>query len=144
MGPGFSPARTPCRSGAQPVARLNYRVCPVRGTVWAVTAVYVASPLGFSEPGRHYRDSVLHPRLRAAGWEVLDPWEDETGVVAATLALPPGTARREALMRMSRTIAAHNRALLGAAQAVLALLDGPDADSGTAAEAGSAAPPRLP
>jgi len=50
----------------------------------------------------------------------------------------------EALVRMSRTIGERNRALLGAAHAVLALLDGPDADSGTAAEVGWAAAHRLP
>jgi hypothetical protein len=53
---------------------------PIARTVRAVfsvaqsglmTAVYVASPLRFSEPGRHYLTSVLHPRLSAAGWEVL-------------------------------------------------------------------------
>jgi nucleoside 2-deoxyribosyltransferase len=109
-----------------------------------VAAVYVASPLGFSEPGRHYLATVLHPRLSAAGWDVLDPWDDETGIVAATLALPPGASRMEALVRMSRAIGERNRALLAAADAVLAVLDGPDADSGTAAEVGWAAAHGVP
>jgi len=109
-----------------------------------VSSVYVASPLGFAEPGRHYLTHVLHPRLAAAGWSVLDPWEDETGAVAETFALPPGPARLEALVRMSRAIGARNRALLAAADAVLAVLDGPDADSGTAAEIGWAAAQRIP
>jgi nucleoside 2-deoxyribosyltransferase len=104
-----------------------------------MSAVYVASPLGFSEPGRHYLANVLHPRLSAAGWEVLDPWEDDTGAVAATLALPPGPGRLDALVEMSRAIGNRNRTLLAAADAVLAVLDGPDADSGTAAEIGWAA-----
>ena len=107
-------------------------------------AVYVASPLGFSEPGRHYLQAVLHPRLTAAGWSVLDPWEDPTGVVAETLALSAGPARREALVRMSRTIGERNRTLLAGAAAVLAVLDGPDVDSGTAAEVGWAAAHRIP
>jgi nucleoside 2-deoxyribosyltransferase len=101
--------------------------------------IYVASPLGFNEPGRHWAAEVLHPRLRAAGWEVLDPWVDETGAVAAALALPPGPARIEALREMNRTIGARNRRLLAEADAVLAVLDGPDVDSGTAAEIGWAA-----
>jgi nucleoside 2-deoxyribosyltransferase len=104
-----------------------------------MSAVYVASPLGFSEPGRHYLATVLHPRLRAGGWEILDPWEDATGTVAATLALPPGSGRLEALLEMSRAIGHRNRSMLAAADAVLAVLDGPDADSGTAAEIGWAA-----
>jgi nucleoside 2-deoxyribosyltransferase len=106
-------------------------------------AVYVASPLGFSEPGRHYLAEVLHPALTAAGWSVLDPWEDQAGVVAETLALPAGPARREALVRMSRTIGTRNRSLLAEAAAVLAVLDGPDVDSGTASEIGWAAAHRT-
>ena len=106
--------------------------------------VYVASPLGFSEPGRHYLAEVLHPRLAAAGWTVLDPWADQTGVVAETMALPAGPARREALIALSRTIGARNRSLLAEATAVLAVLDGPDVDSGTAAEIGWAAAHKLP
>ena len=101
--------------------------------------VYVASPLGFNEPGRHWAANVLHPRLVAAGWEVLDPWADQSGEVAATLARPPGQARIDALRAMSRTIGARNRRLLAEADAVLAVLDGPDVDSGTAAEIGWAA-----
>ena len=107
-------------------------------------AVYVASPLGFSDPGRHYLAEVLHPRLTAAGWTVLDPWADQTGLVAQTMALPAGQARHEALVRMSRTIGQRNRDLLAAADAVLAILDGPDADSGTSAEVGWAAAHKTP
>lgn len=110
----------------------------------AVSAVYVASPLGFSEPGRHYLTEVLHPRLTAAGWSVLDPWDDQTGLVAKTMAFPAGAARNEALIRMSRTIGERNRGLLAAADAVLAILDGPDVDSGTAAEVGWAAAHKTP
>jgi nucleoside 2-deoxyribosyltransferase len=76
-----------------------------------VAAVYVASPLGFSEPGRHD---------------------------------PAGPARREALVRMSRTIGERNRTLLAGAAAVPAVPDGPDVDSGTAAEVGWAAAHRIP
>ena len=106
--------------------------------------VYVASPLGFNEPGRHWAATVLHPRLAGAGWEVLDPWVDESGEIAATLALPPGPARVDALRVMSRGIGARNRRLLGVADAVLAVLDGPDVDSGTAAEIGWAAAHQTP
>jgi nucleoside 2-deoxyribosyltransferase len=107
-------------------------------------AVYLASPLGFSEPGRHYASTVLVPRLAAEGWEVLDPWQDEHGVVAAALALPPGPERLAALTRMNAAIGGRNRRLLGRARAVLAVLDGPDIDSGTAAEIGWAAAKRVP
>lgn len=107
-------------------------------------ALYLASPLGFAEPGRHYAATVLVPRLSAAGWRVLDPWEDETGIVAATMARPPGPERRAELARMSRVIGERNRRLLDEADVVLAVLDGPDVDSGTAAEIGWAAANRIP
>ena len=110
-----------------------------RGSGGVPREIYVASPLGFNEPGRHWAATVLHPRLAAAGWEVLDPWVDESGAIAATLELPPGPARVVALQEMSRTIGARNRRLLAEASAVLAVLDGPDVDSGTAAEVGWAA-----
>ncbi len=106
--------------------------------------LYVASPLGFNEPGRHYAATVLLPCLRSAGWEVLDPWLDETGVVAATLAMAPGPGRLAALGDMSAAIGARNRALIEQADAVLAVLDGPDVDSGTAAEVGWAAARGIP
>lgn len=106
--------------------------------------LYVASPLGFNEPGRHWAATVLHPRLAAAGWEVLDPWLDESGAVATTLALPPGPERIDALRAMSRAIGARNRRLLAEADAVLAVLDGPDVDSGTAGEIGWAAAHHTP
>jgi nucleoside 2-deoxyribosyltransferase len=116
------------------------------GTISSVPErrVYVASPLGFNEAGRHWAAEVLHPALVAAGWQVLDPWVDETGAIAAALAMPPGPARIEALRAMNRTIGARNRNLLYLATAVLAVLDGPDVDSGTAAEIGWAAARQLP
>jgi nucleoside 2-deoxyribosyltransferase len=107
-------------------------------------SVYVASPLGFTEAGRHWTAEVLHPALIAAGWAVLDPWLDEIGAMAAALALPPGPERIEALRATSRAIGERNRRLLAAAAAVLAVLDGPDVDSGTAAEIGWAAARRCP
>ena len=102
-------------------------------------ALYLASPLGFHEPGRHYLATVLLPRLADAGWQVLDPWVDEGGVVGAALATAPGPERLAALAEMSRIIGARNRRLLADATAVLAVLDGSDIDSGVAAEIGWAA-----
>ena len=107
-------------------------------------SLYLASPLGFSEPGRHYARTVLVPRLVAEGWDVLDPWQDEEGIVAATLALPNGPERLATLGRMNLAIGGRNRRLLGRATAVLAVLDGPDVDSGTAAEIGWAAAKGVP
>lgn len=102
-------------------------------------AVYLASPLGFDEPGRHYRRDVLLPALERTGWLLLDPWAPSASVqqLERALALPVGEADA-ALRSASEVIGRHNVELLDAADAVLAWLDGVDLDSGTAAEVGYA------
>jgi nucleoside 2-deoxyribosyltransferase len=86
---------------------------------------YVASPLGFSEPGRHYLDSVLLPALREVV-EVVDPWSfPSAGAVAGrSLALELGRRNAEAIDGCSLLVA---------------VLDGQEVDSGTASEVGYAA-----
>jgi nucleoside 2-deoxyribosyltransferase len=80
--------------------------------------VYVASPLGFSEATRAYNE-ILLAAVRGAGHEPLDPW--------ANAPVDP------------RAIGARNEHDIRSADAVLALLDGTDIDSGVAAEIGFAA-----
>ena len=110
-----------------------------RSPVTTVAPIYVASPLGFSEAGRHFYDGVLIPFLRGLGFEVLDPWASvDRDRVGAIQALPAGAARRQAWRELNHEIGAANRAALDAARAVVAVLDGPDVDSGTAAEIGYA------
>jgi uncharacterized protein (DUF952 family)/nucleoside 2-deoxyribosyltransferase len=92
--------------------------------------VYVASPLGFSEPGSRYLSEVLHPALLAAGFSVLDPWESGRLLIAAA-----GDAELSAI---NAELGAANAELIRRAAAILAVLDGPDVDSGTAAEIGYA------
>lgn len=101
--------------------------------------VYLASPLGFSQAGRHFYDSVLLPFVRGLGYDVLDPWAlANAGRIAAVEALPYGVERRDAWRRLNREIGAANRAAIDSAGAVVAVLDGVDVDSGTAAEIGYA------
>src|SRR5215510_12077282 len=65
--------------------------------VSARARIYMASPLGFSQAGRHFYNGVLIPLVRALGYEVLDPWAlTDAGKVAAVQALPYGPTRREA------------------------------------------------
>jgi nucleoside 2-deoxyribosyltransferase len=88
--------------------------------------VYVASPLGFSVPTRLFYETRLLPRLVEAGFAVLDPW-----------ALPPGASFNDPVDPM--VIGEKNASMIREADAVLAVLDGTDVDSGTAAEIGYAA-----
>jgi hypothetical protein len=83
--------------------------------------VFVSSGLGFTFPGRAFLSRTLHPMLTGNGFELLDQWASER-------AAQPDRS----------TVAASNVQLLLAADAVLAILDGPDIDSGTAAEIGFA------
>jgi nucleoside 2-deoxyribosyltransferase len=107
----------------------------IRGT----GRVYLASPLGFSEAGRHFLTAVLMPLVERLGYEVLDPWAlTDPRRIEAVQRMPYGPARREAWRTLNAEIGANNRAAIDRAQAVLAVLDGVDVDSGTAAEIGYA------
>lgn len=90
------------------------------------SSVYVASPLGFSVPTRLFYETRLLTDLAAAGFAILDPW-----------ALPPGADVHDPVDPM--VVGERNALMIQRADAVLAILDGSDVDSGTAAEVGFAA-----
>jgi len=103
-------------------------------------SIYVASPNGFTEPGRRYNAEVV-ASLRAAGYDVLDPWDLAPSIVeafVAALARPPGPERAEALARANAAVGRENEQAIRRASGLLAVLDGTDVDSGTAAEIGFA------
>jgi len=102
-------------------------------------SIYLASPLGFSEAGRHFSESVLVPFVTRLGYDVLDPWAlTDPARIAAVTGLPDGRERIEAWRKLNREIGATNRAAIDRAKGVIAVLDGVDVDSGTAAEIGYA------
>jgi nucleoside 2-deoxyribosyltransferase len=104
-------------------------------------AVYVASPLGFSAVGRLYYRQVLLPAIKAAGMTPLDPWAPKHARAAgltAALALPAGDDRIAKLSLANHAIGARNFELIRHADGLLAVVDGNDIDSGTAAEIGAA------
>jgi nucleoside 2-deoxyribosyltransferase len=101
--------------------------------------IYMASPLGFSQAGRHFHEKVLVPFVESLGFEVLDPWTlADPDRIAAVRALPYGPERRDAWRTLNHEIGATNRQAIDAAAGVVAVLDGVDVDSGTAAEIGYA------
>jgi nucleoside 2-deoxyribosyltransferase len=106
--------------------------------------IYVASPLGFTEAGRLYSEQVVLPALRAAALEPLDPWavEAEIADVFALDRHDPHRATR--LHETNRLVGRRNAELIRSAAGMLAILDGDDVDSGTAAEIGYAAALRCP
>jgi len=101
--------------------------------------IYMASPLGFSEAGRHFYGTVLVPFVAGLGYEVLDPWAlAEQAKIETVQRLPYGSEKREAWRKLNREIGATNRAAIDRADGLVAVLDGVDVDSGTAAEIGYA------
>jgi nucleoside 2-deoxyribosyltransferase len=93
---------------------------------------YIASPLGFTEAGRHYYRSVYLPALESVVIPV-DPWaligEDEIQD-----AHDRGEHREIAL-----EIGRRNAAAIRSCELLVAYLEGQESDSGTVAELGYAA-----
>jgi nucleoside 2-deoxyribosyltransferase len=86
----------------------------------------------------------LVARLDAIGFAVLNPWTLPTTTLALrdltdAMAITDPTARRDRLKAASMRIAAGNEEAIRQADLVVAVLDGTDVDSGTAAEIGFAA-----
>jgi nucleoside 2-deoxyribosyltransferase len=100
--------------------------------------VYLASPLGFAESTRDYLGRVVR-ELRADGHDVLDPWDSAPELaIDEAQELPFGPEGLERLRRANIAIGARNEAFIRSCDAVVAILDGPDVDSGTASEVGFA------
>lgn len=93
---------------------------------------YVASPLGFSEAGRRYYYETLIPALAQVVTPV-DPW-------ALTSDAEIAEARaRESLGELVRVMGRRNAEAIRGSTLLVAVLDGQELDSGTAAELGYAA-----
>jgi nucleoside 2-deoxyribosyltransferase len=104
-----------------------------------MSAIYVAGPLGFSEAGRSFYYGSMLPHLRGAGFEIFDPWKlTEAVKIDFVKRLPYGPAKRYAWERLNFEIASNNVVALNQCDGVVAVLDGSDVDSGTAAEIGYA------
>jgi nucleoside 2-deoxyribosyltransferase len=106
--------------------------------------IYVASPLGFTDAGRTYNDTVLLPAVRDAGFDPLDPWDVDSDVRAVFQLDRNDPAREQRLGEINRLVGQRNAEMIRTADGMLAMLDGSDVDSGTAAEIGYAAALRRP
>jgi nucleoside 2-deoxyribosyltransferase len=105
-----------------------------------VATAYIASPFGFSEATRGFYQQVLLTAVRSAGIEPLDPWADPAAPreFGDAFALPMGEERIGALRKINRRLGLANARMIDQADGLLAVLDGVDVDSGTAAELGYA------
>ena len=101
--------------------------------------IYVASPLGFSEAGNAFYRDTLIPLLQRLGHDVVDPWTlTDRQKLDAVSAMAYGPERRDAWRRLNAEIARANHDAIDRCDALFAVLDGVDVDSGTAAEIGYA------
>jgi nucleoside 2-deoxyribosyltransferase len=93
---------------------------------------YIASPLGFTEAGRHYYEHVYLPTLRSVV-DPVDPWS----LTQPEEILEAQATGRETELWMA--VGRRNIAAIRASDILVALLDGQEPDSGTVAELGYAA-----
>lgn len=101
--------------------------------------IYLASPLGFSDSGSHFIRDVLVPELSRRGLHIVNPFElVDPHRIQAVQAMQPGPARIEAWRALNGEIGNANVAAIDRCDAMLAVLDGADVDSGTASEIGYA------
>jgi len=102
--------------------------------------IYLASPYGFSESTASFLKEIKF-QLRSAGHIVNDPWEFGEKYLAAfrvhSNAYSP-QRRVEELRKINSKIAETNCMAICDSEVVVACLDGPDVDSGTASEIGFA------
>jgi nucleoside 2-deoxyribosyltransferase len=99
--------------------------------------IYLASPLGFSEAGRYFYDGRLIPAIQWIGYEVLDPWKlTDLDKIQKIERMLYGEERRDAWKKLNMEIAENNRGAIDRSDGLVAVLDGTDVDSGTAAEIG--------
>jgi len=93
---------------------------------------YIASPLGFSDAGRHYYEQVYLPALRRVV-DAVDPW---------ALTHPDEIAAAQDAGRQAELwaeVGRRNIEAIRSCELLAAHLDGQEVDSGTASEVGFAA-----
>lgn len=106
--------------------------------------IYIASPLGFSEAGRFYMHNVLYPLIDKSGYDILDPWISSGLDIKEILSARPSDLRNSLLRDIDFKIASINLSLIGQSDAIVAVLDGTDVDSGVASEIGYGSAMGLP
>lgn len=99
--------------------------------------IYLASPLGFSPENNFYRER-LKMYLVQLRHEIFDPWsqEDVAQRIKDALAITDQAERKQAISRAAVFAGSSNADGIRWADVVLAVLDGAELDSGTAAEVG--------
>lgn len=101
-------------------------------------SIYLASPLGFADSTRPFMVDLV-ARLREHV-EVHNPWEETaaTAPLPEIMAIDSVSERDRRLAEVNRTLGRLNAEAIDRCDALFAILDGVDVDSGTASEIGYA------
>lgn len=99
--------------------------------------IYLASPLGFCSEHADYRKRITD-HLKAQGHEIFDPWEQKhvDQKIEAALDIYDPKEMKTAIDKAAEFAGRVNADGIKSSDAVLAILDGAEVDSGTAAEIG--------
>lgn len=101
---------------------------------------YLAGPLGFSEAGRAFHNGTMLKLVKETGFEPLDPWTlTPQSLIDSARNLARCDLRAARWREVNAIIGQNNAKAIRACRVVVAVLDGSDVDSGTAAEIGYAA-----
>lgn len=101
--------------------------------------IYIAGPFGFSESGRYFYYNKLIPEIENLGLLYFDPWKTSLSKKINSLtSLNYGVRKKKQLQKLDMEIGQLNKLNIDGCDIVLAILDGTDVDSGTAAEIGYA------
>lgn len=96
---------------------------------------YLAGPLGFSELGQLLHKNLIKPMIINLGFEVRDPWIlTSQEVIDSALKLSFGQEQRDQWRRVNPVLGRNNAQAIRESDVIVAILDGPDVDSGTAGE----------
>ena len=102
--------------------------------------VYLASPLGFSESGTDFYYNKLIPAIERIGFSCFDPWNTKLqNKINKTGSMNYGSRKRAEWQKLNHEIGKLNQQNIDLCDLMIAVLDGIDVDSGTAAEIGYAA-----
>ncbi|MGI0013131.1 MAG: nucleoside 2-deoxyribosyltransferase [Nitrososphaera sp.] len=103
--------------------------------------IYLASPYGFTDAGREFMSNSIIPSIRAENFEILNPWEhyDSVSDQMSKISFHESLSKqREMLNELNKNLAGTNAKNIEQSDIVIAILDGPDVDSGVASEIGYA------
>jgi len=107
----------------------------------ATMKVYVASPLGFADSTKSFMKNELIPAISHAGAQPINPWDTDSDTdekIRQVRAVMDLNKRKDKWQEIVTVLGRKNSDLIRKSDGVVAVLDGVDVDSGTAAEIGYA------